>query len=122
MISVFGASGERDVGKRPLMGEAAARHSRLVIVTEDDSRGEDPASIYDQVASGAEKAGKQMGEDLLVIGNRREAIAEAFRRAQPERRRPPRGQGPRDVEHGPERPRALVGARRRGVAPAATGS
>jgi UDP-N-acetylmuramoyl-L-alanyl-D-glutamate--2,6-diaminopimelate ligase len=81
VISVFGASGERDVGKRPLMGEAAARHSRLVIVTEDDSRGEDPASIYDQVAKGAEKAGKQMGEDLLVIGNRREAIAEAFRRA-----------------------------------------
>jgi UDP-N-acetylmuramoyl-L-alanyl-D-glutamate--2,6-diaminopimelate ligase len=83
VISVFGASGERDVGKRPLMGEAAARHSRLVIVTEDDSRGEDPASIYDQVASGAEKAGKQMGHDLLVIGNRREAIAEAFRRARP---------------------------------------
>jgi UDP-N-acetylmuramoyl-L-alanyl-D-glutamate--2,6-diaminopimelate ligase len=83
VISVFGASGERDVGKRPLMGEAAARHSRLVIVTEDDSRGEDPASIYDQVASGAEKAGKQMGEDLLVIGDRREAIAEAFRRARP---------------------------------------
>ena len=83
MISVFGASGERDVGKRPLMGEAAARHSRLVIVTEDDSRGEDPASIYDQVASGAEAAGKVMGEDLLVIGDRREAIAEAFRRARP---------------------------------------
>ena len=83
VISVFGASGERDVGKRPLMGEAAARHSRLVIVTEDDSRGEDPASIYDQVASGAEQAGKQMGEDLLVIGDRREAIAEAFRRAKP---------------------------------------
>ena len=83
VISVFGASGERDVGKRPLMGEAAARHSRLVIVTEDDSRGEDPASIYDQIAQGAEKAGKQMGEDLLVIGDRREAIAEAFRRAKP---------------------------------------
>jgi UDP-N-acetylmuramoyl-L-alanyl-D-glutamate--2,6-diaminopimelate ligase len=83
VISVFGASGERDVGKRPLMGEAAARYSRLVIVTEDDSRGEDPASIYNQVALGAEKAGKQMGEDLLVIGDRREAIAEAFRRAKP---------------------------------------
>jgi UDP-N-acetylmuramoyl-L-alanyl-D-glutamate--2,6-diaminopimelate ligase len=83
VISVFGASGERDVGKRPLMGEAAARHSRLVIVTEDDSRGEDPASIYDQVASGAEGAGKVMGEDLLVIGNRRDAIAEAFKRAEP---------------------------------------
>jgi UDP-N-acetylmuramoyl-L-alanyl-D-glutamate--2,6-diaminopimelate ligase len=83
IISVFGASGERDVGKRPLMGEAAAKRSRLVIVTEDDSRGEDPASIYEQIAAGAESAGKRRGDDLLVIGDRREAIAEAFRRAKP---------------------------------------
>lgn len=83
VISVFGASGERDVGKRPLMGEAAAKRSRLVIVTEDDSRGEDPASIYEQIAAGAESAGKRRGKDLLVIGDRREAIAEAFRHAEP---------------------------------------
>lgn len=83
VVSVFGASGERDVGKRPLMGEAAAKRSRLVIVTEDDSRGEDPASIYEQIAAGAEMAGKRRGDDLLVIADRREAIAEAFRRAQP---------------------------------------
>ena len=83
VISVFGASGERDVGKRPLMGEAAARRSSLVIVTEDDSRGEDPPSIFDAMAAGAESAGKRRGEDLLVIADRREAIAEAFRRAKP---------------------------------------
>jgi UDP-N-acetylmuramoyl-L-alanyl-D-glutamate--2,6-diaminopimelate ligase len=83
VISVFGASGERDVGKRPLMGEAAAKLSRLVIVTEDDSRGEDPATIFEAIAEGAEGAGKHRGEDLLVIGDRREAIAEAFRRAKP---------------------------------------
>ena len=83
VISVFGASGERDVGKRPLMGEAAARRSSLVIVTEDDSRGEDPPSIFDAVAQGAESVGKRRGEDLLVIADRREAIAEAFRRAKP---------------------------------------
>jgi UDP-N-acetylmuramoyl-L-alanyl-D-glutamate--2,6-diaminopimelate ligase len=65
------------------MGEAAARRSRLVIVTEDDSRGEDPAAIFDAIAAGAESAGKRWGEDLLVIGDRREAIAEAFRRAHP---------------------------------------
>jgi UDP-N-acetylmuramoyl-L-alanyl-D-glutamate--2,6-diaminopimelate ligase len=81
LISVFGASGERDVGKRPLMGEAAAGHSRLVIVTEDDSRGEDPYSIYEQIAAGAAKAGKKRDQDLLVIRDRREAIAEAFQRA-----------------------------------------
>jgi UDP-N-acetylmuramoyl-L-alanyl-D-glutamate--2,6-diaminopimelate ligase len=83
LISVFGASGERDVGKRPLMGEAAARRSRLVIVTEDDSRGEDPAEIHESIASGAESAGARRGESLLVIADRREAIAEAFRHAEP---------------------------------------
>jgi UDP-N-acetylmuramoyl-L-alanyl-D-glutamate--2,6-diaminopimelate ligase len=81
VITVFGASGERDLGKRPLMGEAAAKRSRLVIVTEDDSRNEDPATIFQQIAAGAESAGKRWGDDLLVIGDRREAIAEAFRRA-----------------------------------------
>jgi UDP-N-acetylmuramoyl-L-alanyl-D-glutamate--2,6-diaminopimelate ligase len=83
LISVFGASGERDVGKRPLMGEAAARHSELVIVTEDDSRGEDPTSIYEAIAAGVEGAGLQRGDRLLVIPDRREAIAEALRRAKP---------------------------------------
>jgi len=83
VISVFGASGERDMGKRPLMGEAAARRSRLVIVTEDDSRGENPADIYGAIAAGAESTGKRRGDDLLVIGDRREAIAEAFRLAGP---------------------------------------
>ena len=83
VITVFGSSGERDVAKRPLMGEATARNSRLVIVTEDDSRGEDPQAIFEQIAVGADKAGKRRNEDLLVIPDRREAIAEAFRRAQP---------------------------------------
>ncbi|HUQ43104.1 MAG TPA: UDP-N-acetylmuramoyl-L-alanyl-D-glutamate--2,6-diaminopimelate ligase [Candidatus Limnocylindria bacterium] len=83
VISVFGASGERDVGKRPLMGEAAARHSRLVIVTEDDSRGEDPELIYEEVAAGAEGAGMRRRENLLVIADRRQAIAQAFAQAKP---------------------------------------
>jgi UDP-N-acetylmuramoyl-L-alanyl-D-glutamate--2,6-diaminopimelate ligase len=81
VISVFGASGARDAGERPLMGEAAARHSRVVIVTEDDSGDEDPASIREAIAQGAEFGGKRRGEDLFVIANRREAVAEAFRRA-----------------------------------------
>jgi len=54
-----------------------------VIVTEDDSRGEDPQAIFEQIAAGAEKAGKRRGEDLLIIADRREAIAEAFRHALP---------------------------------------
>jgi UDP-N-acetylmuramoyl-L-alanyl-D-glutamate--2,6-diaminopimelate ligase len=83
VITVVGASGERDVGKRPLMGEAAGRRSRLLIVTEDDSRNEDPDEIFAAVAAGAEKAGRVRGRDLLVIADRRAAIAEAFRRARP---------------------------------------
>jgi UDP-N-acetylmuramoyl-L-alanyl-D-glutamate--2,6-diaminopimelate ligase len=83
VITVVGASGERDTGKRPLMGEAAAKGSRLLIVTEDDSRGEDPNAIFEAVAAGADQAGAHRGEDLLVVPDRRAAIAEAFRRAEP---------------------------------------
>lgn len=83
VISVFGASGERDVGKRPLMGRAAGAWSRLVIVTEDDSRNEDPGSIFEAIAAGAEASGLRRGETLLVIPDRRAAITEAFSRARP---------------------------------------
>jgi UDP-N-acetylmuramoyl-L-alanyl-D-glutamate--2,6-diaminopimelate ligase len=83
VITVIGASGERDIGKRPLMGEAAARWSHVVIVTEDDSRNEDPGSIYEAVAAGAELAGKRRDVDLLVIGDRRMAISAAFDLAKP---------------------------------------
>src|SRR6185369_17586336 len=63
--------------------EAAGKRSRLLIVTEDDSRNEDPNAIFEAVAAGGEKAGKVRGNDLLVIADRREAIAEAFRQAEP---------------------------------------
>lgn len=53
-IVVFGATGERDKTKRPDMGAVAARHADIVIVTDDDPHGEDPAPIRDQVASGAQ--------------------------------------------------------------------
>jgi UDP-N-acetylmuramoyl-L-alanyl-D-glutamate--2,6-diaminopimelate ligase len=83
VISVFGASGERDTGKRPLMGRAAGARSRLVIVTEDDSRNEDPAAIFEAIVTGAEAAGLQRDHEVLVIADRRAAIAEAFARARP---------------------------------------
>jgi UDP-N-acetylmuramoyl-L-alanyl-D-glutamate--2,6-diaminopimelate ligase len=83
VISVFGASGERDTGKRPLMGRAAGARSRLVIVTEDDSRNEDPEPIFEAIVTGAESAGLQRGHEILVIPDRRAAIAEAFARARP---------------------------------------
>jgi UDP-N-acetylmuramoyl-L-alanyl-D-glutamate--2,6-diaminopimelate ligase len=71
LITVFGAGGDRDQGKRPEMGEVAARLSDVVIVTDDNPRGEDPATIRAAVLAGAPEAKE--------IGGRREAIAEAIR-------------------------------------------
>ena len=73
LITVFGAGGDRDVGKRAPMGEVAAAHSELVIVTDDNPRGEDPSSIRLQVLAGAPGA-REVGDRRAAI---RAAIAEA---------------------------------------------
>lgn len=69
LIIVFGAGGDRDKGKRPLMGEAASRLADLVIVTDDNPRSEDPAAIRAEILAGTPGAKE--------IGGRGEAIAEA---------------------------------------------
>lgn len=74
LITVFGAGGDRDTGKRPLMGEVAARLSDIAIVTDDNPRSEDPAAIRRDVMAGAPGA--------IEIGGRREAIAEAIARTE----------------------------------------
>ena len=84
VIAVFGSAGERDLGKRPMMGRVAAERCRLVILTNEDPRDEDPDAILDQIAAGAEAAGSRRGENLHCIADRREAIAMAFERARPE--------------------------------------
>ncbi|AEV82654.1 UDP-N-acetylmuramoylalanyl-D-glutamate--2,6-diaminopimelate ligase [Actinoplanes sp. SE50] len=78
LICVIGAGGDRDRGKRPLMGEAAARGADLVIVTDDNPRTEDPAFVRDGVRRGAEDA--HAGKVVEVAG-RRAAIVEAVRLA-----------------------------------------
>jgi len=83
LIAVFGSAGERDVQKRPMMGRIAGERCRLVVVTDEDPRGEDGQSILDQIAAGAEVAGKRRGRDLLCIADRRAAIEAAFERAEP---------------------------------------
>jgi len=70
LITVLGAGGDRDEGKRPEMGEVAARLSDLVIVTDDNPRSEDPGLIRKAVLAGAPNA--------IEVGDRRAAIAEAI--------------------------------------------
>jgi UDP-N-acetylmuramoyl-L-alanyl-D-glutamate--2,6-diaminopimelate ligase len=83
LIAVFGSAGERDTAKRPEMGRIAGERCRLVVVTDEDPRGEDRTAINDQIARGAEAAGRRRGQDLLVIADRRAAIAAAVERARP---------------------------------------
>jgi len=83
VIAVFGSAGERDTEKRPTMGRIAGELCRLVVVTDEDPRGEDSRTILDAIARGAEAAGKRRDRDLFVIADRAAAIAAAFERARP---------------------------------------
>ena len=70
LVVVFGAGGDRDAGKRPLMGRAAADYADTVFVTDDNPRSEDPALIRAEVMKGA-----RLGSaDLYEVGDRAEAI------------------------------------------------
>jgi UDP-N-acetylmuramoyl-L-alanyl-D-glutamate--2,6-diaminopimelate ligase len=71
LIVVFGAGGDRDAGKRPQMGEVAARAADIAIVTDDNPRSEDPASIRAAIMAGA-------GSNTREIEGRRAAIAAAI--------------------------------------------
>ena len=73
LIAVFGAGGDRDVGKRPEMGAVAARLADVVIVTDDNPRGEDPAAIRADILAAAPGA--------TEVAGRRDAIAQAIRTA-----------------------------------------
>ncbi|MBQ8678483.1 MAG: UDP-N-acetylmuramyl-tripeptide synthetase [Treponema sp.] len=81
MISLFGSGGERDTKKRPLQGEIAARFCDIVILTDEDPRGEDSVELLKDIAVGAEKAGKIMGKDLFITPDRPAAIRQAFKMA-----------------------------------------
>ena len=70
MICLFGAGGDRDRGKRPVMGAVAARRADVVIVTSDNPRSEDPLAIIEDVLQGA-------GMDVEIDPDRRSAIHRA---------------------------------------------
>ncbi len=83
LIAVFGSAGERDTTKRPQMGRIAGERCRLVVVTDEDPRGEDREAILDAIARGAETAGRRRSHDLLLIADRRAAIEAALEAARP---------------------------------------
>ena len=75
LVVVLGAGGDRDRGKRPLMGRAAAENADLVFVTDDNPRGESPALIRQAVLEGCPEA--------TEIGDRAEAILHAVDALEP---------------------------------------
>lgn len=80
LVMVIGAGGDRDSGKRALMGAAAAELADHVIVTDDNPRSEDPALIREAVAAGARSVGRA---SVSQIADRREAIVEAIQSGGP---------------------------------------
>lgn len=76
VILVFGATGDRDKGKRPIMGEIAAQLADRIVLTDDESYNEDPQTIRDEVMAGIEKAGGSA--KTTELGDRRDAIEKAL--------------------------------------------
>jgi len=81
MICVFGSGGERDTEKRPDQGRIAADYFDIVILADEDPRGEDPTELLEAIAAGCPE--RRRGEDLLIIPDRPTAIRKAFALARP---------------------------------------
>ena len=83
VISVHGGAGRRDPSTRPIRGAILAQNSDIVIITEDDSRDEDPEEIAKGFIEGAKKHGKIEGKDLFKELDREKAIKLALDKAKP---------------------------------------
>ena len=81
IFALFGSGGERDLTKRPLQGQIAARFCDTIVLADEDPRGEDPVELLKMIAEGALKEGKVMGENLFIIHDRPQAIRETFKMA-----------------------------------------
>lgn len=79
VYAVFGSSGRRDVGKRPIMGEIAGRFCDEIVTTQDDPRDEDPAAIGAVILEGAARSGCPG----IFIERRAEAIEYVLKKARP---------------------------------------
>jgi UDP-N-acetylmuramoyl-L-alanyl-D-glutamate--2,6-diaminopimelate ligase len=80
IIAVFGSCGDRDRGKRPIMGQVVSSLADVVILTNDEPYSEDPEKIISEIAAGIEN--KKENENLWKISDRRLAIAKALEIAQ----------------------------------------
>ncbi|NGP28809.1 UDP-N-acetylmuramoyl-L-alanyl-D-glutamate--2,6-diaminopimelate ligase [Rhodococcus aetherivorans] len=80
---VVGAGGDRDHGKRPLMGDVGARGADLLVVTDDNPRTEDPAVIRAALLAGARAVPEQQRGEIREIGDRAAAVEAAVRWARP---------------------------------------
>jgi len=81
LISLFGSGGERDREKRPRQGRIAADWSDIVILADEDPRGEDPMALLEEIAAGCPELVR--GEALYLIPDRPQAIRKAFSLARP---------------------------------------
>jgi UDP-N-acetylmuramoyl-L-alanyl-D-glutamate--2,6-diaminopimelate ligase len=82
VIAVLGAGGDRDRGKRPLMGETAARLADVVVITDDNPRSEDPQSIRLAIRSGADQVAPAGRAEIHDVGDRATAVTVAVRMAE----------------------------------------
>ncbi|MBC8164130.1 MAG: UDP-N-acetylmuramoyl-L-alanyl-D-glutamate--2,6-diaminopimelate ligase, partial [Roseiflexaceae bacterium] len=83
LIALFGSAGERDLEKRPSQGAIAARFCDLLVLADEDPRGEDRNAIIAQIALGAQAAGMREGSGYLRIADRAQAIRAALAQAAP---------------------------------------
>lgn len=76
LICLFGSGGERDLTKRPIQGKIASEYADIVILANEDPRGEDPVELLEMIAKGCENLKRD--EELFIIPDRKEAIRKAF--------------------------------------------
>jgi UDP-N-acetylmuramoyl-L-alanyl-D-glutamate--2,6-diaminopimelate ligase len=82
VIHVFGCTGDRDKGKRPIMGEIASKYDDIIILTHEDTYSENPRQIIDQIKKGLQ-AGRHLDLQVFEIMDRKEAIKKALQLAKP---------------------------------------
>ncbi|MDD5606030.1 MAG: UDP-N-acetylmuramoyl-L-alanyl-D-glutamate--2,6-diaminopimelate ligase [Patescibacteria group bacterium] len=78
VITVFGAAGDRDKEKRPLIGRIASKYADVIVLTEEDPGSEDPGQIIEAIRAGISAEKFQESKNLFIILNRRAAVQHAL--------------------------------------------